>query len=93
MVQRISIIGAGGKMGSWFLNYFLRKPATKVLVYDVKTLSKLPANVTQCVSVASCVKDADLGTSVRSHYSGSICRKAMCFKNEIRRYTGRDLLN
>ena len=47
-------------MGSWFLNYFLRKPATKVLVYDVKTLSKLPANVTQCVSVASCVKDADL---------------------------------
>ena len=60
MVQRISIVGAGGKMGSWFLNYFLRKPATKVLVYDVKTLSKLPANVTQCVSVASCVKDADL---------------------------------
>ena len=59
MVQRISIVGAGGKMGSWFLNYFLRKPATKVLVYDVKTLSKLPANVTQCVSVASCVKDAD----------------------------------
>ena len=60
MVQRISIVGAGGKMGSWFLNYFLRKPATKVLVYDVKTLLKLPANVTQCVSVASCVKDADL---------------------------------
>jgi prephenate dehydrogenase len=60
MVQRISIVGAGGKMGSWFLNYFLRKPATKVLAYDVKTLSKLPANVTQCVSVASCVKDADL---------------------------------
>jgi prephenate dehydrogenase len=60
MVQRISIVGAGGKMGSWFLNYFLRKPATKVLVYDVKTLSKLPANVTQCVSVATCVKDADL---------------------------------
>lgn len=60
MVQRISIVGAGGKMGSWFLNYFLRKPATKVLVYDVKTLLKLPANVTQCLSVASCVKDADL---------------------------------
>jgi prephenate dehydrogenase len=60
MVQRIAIIGAGGKMGSWFLNYFLRKPATKVLVYDVKTLSKLPTNVTNCVSVASCVKDADL---------------------------------
>ena len=47
-------------MGSWFLNYFLRKRATKVLVYDVKTLSKLPGNVTQCVSIASCVKDADL---------------------------------
>jgi prephenate dehydrogenase len=60
MVQQISIIGAGGKMGSWFLNYFLRKPATKVLVYDVKKLSKPPANVTQCVSIASCVKDADL---------------------------------
>jgi prephenate dehydrogenase len=60
MVQRISIIGAGGKMGSWFLNYFLRKWATRVLVYDVKTLSKLPGNVTQCVSIASCVKDADL---------------------------------
>jgi prephenate dehydrogenase len=60
MVQQISIIGAGGKMGSWFLNYFLRKPATKVLVYDVKTLSKPPANVMQCESIASCVKDADL---------------------------------
>ena len=60
MVQRISIVGAGGKMGSWFLNYFLRKWATRVLVYDVKTLSKLPGNVTQCVSIASCVKDADL---------------------------------
>lgn len=47
-------------MGSWFLNYFLRKPATKVLVYDIKTISKPPANVTQCASVASCVKDADL---------------------------------
>jgi prephenate dehydrogenase len=47
-------------MGSWFLNYFLRKWATRVLVYDVKTLSKLPGNVTQCVSIASCVKDADL---------------------------------
>lgn len=60
MVQRISIIGAGGKMGSWFLSYFSRKPATKVLVYDIKTFSKPPANVTLCASVASCVKDADL---------------------------------
>ena len=60
MVQRISIVGAGGKMGSWFLNYFLKKPATKVHVYDIKTVSKFPANVTRCVSVASCVKDADL---------------------------------
>ena len=47
-------------MGSWFLNYFMKKPATKVHVYDIKTLSKFPANVTRCVSVASCVKDAEL---------------------------------
>jgi prephenate dehydrogenase len=60
MVQIISIIGAGGKMGSWFMKYFSRKSDTKVLAYDKNILWKPPENVTLGESAESCAREADL---------------------------------
>jgi prephenate dehydrogenase len=60
MVQIISIIGAGGKMGSWFMKYFSRKSDTKVLAYDKNILWKPPENVTLGESAESCASEADL---------------------------------
>jgi prephenate dehydrogenase len=60
MVQIISIIGAGGKMGSWFMRYFSRKSHTKVFAYDKNGLWKPPGNVTLSESAESCAREADL---------------------------------
>ena len=60
MVQQVSIIGAGGKMGSWFLRHFSKKSQIKVLAYDRKVLWKPPQHVTLCANVDSCVREADL---------------------------------
>ena len=60
MVQQVSIIGAGGKMGSWFLRYFSEKSKTKVLAYDTNVLWKPPSPATLCKNVDSCVSKADL---------------------------------
>ncbi|HJY10145.1 MAG TPA: prephenate dehydrogenase/arogenate dehydrogenase family protein, partial [Nitrososphaeraceae archaeon] len=60
MVQIISIIGAGGKMGSWFMKYFSRKSDTKVFAYDKNILWKPPENVTLGESAESCAREADL---------------------------------
>jgi prephenate dehydrogenase len=60
MVQQVSIIGAGGKMGSWFLRYFSEKSKTKVLAYDTNVLWKPPSHATLCTNVDSCVSKADL---------------------------------
>jgi prephenate dehydrogenase len=60
MVQQVSIIGAGGKMGSWFLRYFSEKSKTKVLAYDTNVLWKPPSHATLCKNVDSCVSKADL---------------------------------
>jgi prephenate dehydrogenase len=60
MVQRVSIIGAGGKMGSWFLRYFSEKSETKVLAYDTNAFWKPPSHATLCANVDSCVSEADL---------------------------------
>ena len=60
MVQQVSIIGAGGKMGSWFSRYFSEKLGTKVLAYDTNALWRPPTHVTLCSNVNSCVSKADL---------------------------------
>jgi prephenate dehydrogenase len=60
MVQQVSIIGAGGKMGSWFSRYFSEKSGTKVLAYDSNALWRPPTHVTVCSNVDSCVSEADL---------------------------------
>jgi prephenate dehydrogenase len=60
MVQIISIIGAGGKMGTWFMRYFSRKSDTKVFAYDKNVLWNPPENVTLSESAESCAREADL---------------------------------
>jgi prephenate dehydrogenase len=60
MAQQVSIIGAGGKMGSWFSRYFSEKPGTKVLAYDSNALWRPPTHVTLCANVDRCVSQADL---------------------------------
>ncbi len=54
--MKVAIIGAAGKMGSWFASYFARK-GYDVMAYDVKPFS---AGVAKAKSVADCVRDADL---------------------------------
>jgi prephenate dehydrogenase len=60
MVQQVSIIGAGGKMGSWFSRYFSEKSGTKVLAYDTNGFWRPPTHVTLCANLDSCVSEADL---------------------------------
>ena len=57
--MEIAVIGAGGKMGSWFANYFSRR-GIPVSVYDVKKSSlKFHGNVRVAGSISACVKNAD----------------------------------
>jgi prephenate dehydrogenase len=60
MVQQVAVIGAGGKMGSWFVKYFSRKSDTRILAYDKKIFWKPSKRVTLCATVNSCVREADL---------------------------------
>lgn len=59
-MQEIAIIGAAGKMGSWFTKYFAKR-GLRVSAYDVnrKTLRD-SRKVRVATSIASCVKDADI---------------------------------
>jgi prephenate dehydrogenase len=54
----VAVIGAGGKMGSWFANYFLRR-GMQVSVYDVKSSLKFTGDVKVAGSISACVKSAD----------------------------------
>ncbi|HEX2614107.1 MAG TPA: prephenate dehydrogenase [Nitrososphaera sp.] len=55
-----AVIGAGGKMGSWFANYFLRR-GMQVSIYDIKKSSlKFQGDVKVAGSISACVKSADL---------------------------------
>jgi prephenate dehydrogenase len=56
----IAVIGAGGKMGSWFTNYFSRR-GIPVSVYDVKrSFLDFPGNVKVADSISTCVENVDL---------------------------------
>lgn len=60
MIKKIAIVGAGGRMGSWFSRYFVRKGRILKL-YDINTLSpKHCANTIICDDIVSCVDKADL---------------------------------
>lgn len=58
-MHEIAIVGAAGKMGSWFTNYFVQR-GFSVSVYDVNRQMLRPSgSVRVANSVDSCVKDAD----------------------------------
>lgn len=67
--MKISIVGAAGKMGSWFTDYFARR-GFGVSVYDVNRIMLRPSgNVMVASSIDSCVREADIvlvSVSVRS---------------------------
>ena len=59
-MQQVAIVGAAGKMGSWFTSYFLRR-GLDVSAYDInqKMLKPSPYVKVQ-MSLLQCVQDADL---------------------------------
>jgi prephenate dehydrogenase len=60
MLKKIAIVGAGGRMGSWFWRYFVRK-GMALTVYDINAFSlKYSANTTVCEDIVTCVDKADL---------------------------------
>jgi prephenate dehydrogenase len=59
-LQEIAIIGAAGKMGSWFSNYFYRR-GLRVSVYDInKKMLMHSTNIRITSSISDCVKEADI---------------------------------
>jgi prephenate dehydrogenase len=59
-MRQVGIVGAAGKMGSWFTVYFAQR-GLDVLVYDInQEILKTSGNVKVKVSLQDCVKDADL---------------------------------
>jgi prephenate dehydrogenase len=61
MIKEIAIIGAAGKMGSWFLKYFSNRKEARLLLYDSNISSIKPSiKATICNNLADCVANADL---------------------------------
>jgi prephenate dehydrogenase len=60
-IRQVAIVGAAGKMGSWFCVYFARR-GLDVSAYDIKKQKKRKTleNVHVKDSLDDCVKDADL---------------------------------
>ena len=60
MERRIAVVGAGGKMGSWFVGYFARRN-WRVTAYDATrgSIKSVPGNVFIAAALADCVRDAD----------------------------------
>jgi prephenate dehydrogenase len=61
MIKEISIIGAGGKMGSWFTNYFKKRNDAHLLLYDIDPHFQCHiGNSTICDKIDDCVGNADI---------------------------------
>jgi prephenate dehydrogenase len=59
-LQQVAVVGAAGKMGSWFTSYFARR-GLDVSVYDInQKMLKTPPAVKVQTSLLRCVEDADL---------------------------------
>jgi prephenate dehydrogenase len=60
-LRQVAIIGAAGKMGTWFTNYFAQR-GVKVSAYDIdpKKMLKTSSKVKVQGSLLECVRDADL---------------------------------
>jgi prephenate dehydrogenase len=61
MDRKIAVIGAGGKMGSWFVGYFARRDAL-ISAYDAnrESLRSIQGNAFISETLADSVKDADM---------------------------------
>jgi len=59
-LQQVAVVGAAGKMGSWFTSYFARR-GLDVSAYDINNkMLKTPPHVKVQTSLLHCVEDADL---------------------------------
>jgi prephenate dehydrogenase len=60
-LQQVAIVGAAGKMGTWFASYFAQR-GLEVSVYDTnqKKMLKTSSKVKVEESLSKCVQDADL---------------------------------
>ena len=59
-MQQVAVIGAAGKMGSWFTSYFSRR-GLNVLAYDInQKMLKSSPNIKVQTSLVKCVQNADL---------------------------------
>ncbi len=59
-MQQVAVVGAAGKMGSWFTSYFARR-GLDVSAYDINNkMLKTPPHVKVQTSLLHCVEDADL---------------------------------
>jgi prephenate dehydrogenase len=60
-IKEIAIIGANGKMGSWFTNYFLKKYDDLILsVYDVRKSLPFSNKIRIADDIGDCVRTADI---------------------------------
>jgi prephenate dehydrogenase len=59
MFENIAIIGAAGKMGSWFAQYFIGQQRS-VCVYDIKKEAEYPKDTQVADNISDCVRNADL---------------------------------
>jgi prephenate dehydrogenase len=63
VIEQLAIVGAGGKMGSWFFRYFYnKKDLKKLLVYDINqsSIESLKYKAEICNSIERCVESADI---------------------------------
>ena len=61
MIKEIAVIGAGGKMGSWFTKYFSKENYTRLLLYDTNPHFQCALKKsTICDTLGDCVADADI---------------------------------
>ncbi|MDX1371419.1 MAG: prephenate dehydrogenase/arogenate dehydrogenase family protein [Nitrososphaeraceae archaeon] len=60
-MKEISIIGAGGKMGSWFIDFFSHKKNITLKVFDIDPQSlKSTPNLIVEYTIKDCVKSSDI---------------------------------
>src|SRR5919108_1115244 len=61
MTKEISIIGAAGKMGSWFSKYFSKRNDAHLLLYDINPHFQCQINNSKiCHNIDDCVGNADI---------------------------------
>jgi prephenate dehydrogenase len=80
-LQQVAIVGAAGKMGSWFTSYFARR-GLDVSAFDINNqkMVKTPTNVKVEDSLDDCVKSSDLViVSVPLHKTPQVIKE--CTKN------------